>query len=137
MRSLPVHFALFCLEYFGEYRVQSAFWFEFNRRGAIEEILVRAERESPPAIYLAMQRTPYLDGYWRFYLIKHHREDLLDRTRYLIADTVDVSSMPAGSVLLASRHDPSLQKLVDAGELRTVALIPEPGDPPAFEILRR
>ena len=84
-----------------------------------------------------MQRTPYLDEYWRFYLIKNHREDLLARTRHFQADTLDVSAVPAGSLLLASRQDVSLEKLVAAGELKTVALIPEPGDPPAFEILRR
>lgn len=134
---VPVHFALFCAEYFGDYRLQSAFWFEFNRRGAIEEILAREAQDHPPAIYLSTQRTPYLDGYWRLYLIKHHREDLLDRTRYFEADTLDVTGVPAGSLLLVSRQDASLDKLVETGKLKTVALIPEPGDPPAFAILRR
>ena len=123
--------------YFGDYRLQSAFWFEFNRRGAIEELLAREGQDHPPAIYLSMQRTPYLDGYWRLYLIKHHREDLLDRTRYFEADTLNVSGVPAGSLLLVSRQDASLDKLVETGKLKTVALIPEPGDPPAFAILRR
>jgi 4-amino-4-deoxy-L-arabinose transferase-like glycosyltransferase len=134
---VPVHFALFCVEYFGDYRVQSAFWFEFNRRGAIEEVLAREATDHPPAIYLSVQRTPYLDEYWRFYLIKNHREDLLARTRHFQADTLDVNEVPPGSLLLASRQDVSLEKLVAAGELKTVALIAEPGDPPAFEVLRR
>ena len=134
---VPIHFALFCTEYFGSYRVQSAFWFEFNRRGAIEEILARDVQGHPPAIYLSTLRIPYLEAYWRLYLIKHDREDLLDRTRYFNADTLDVSDVPAGSLLLASRQDTSLEKLVASGELKTVALIPEPGDPPAFAILRR
>ena len=134
---VPIHFALFCTEYFGAYRIQSAFWFEFNRRGAIEEILARDVQGHPPAIYLSTLRIPYLEAYWRLYLIKHDREDLLDRTRYFNADTLDVSDVPAGSLLLASRQDTSLEKLVASGELKTVALIPEPGDPPAFAILRR
>ena len=71
------------------------------------------------------------------YLIKHHREDLLERTRYFNADTLDVSGVPVGSLLLASTQDAALEKLVASGELKRVALIPEPGDPPAFEILRR
>jgi 4-amino-4-deoxy-L-arabinose transferase-like glycosyltransferase len=134
---VPIYFALFCAEYFGSYRVQSAFWFEFNRRGAIEEILRRDARDHAPAIFLNTQRIPYLEAYWRFYLIKHHREDLQDRTRYVRADSLDAGSIPTGSLLLGSRPDPSLDKLVEAGALKVVALIPEPGDPPAFEILQR
>jgi 4-amino-4-deoxy-L-arabinose transferase-like glycosyltransferase len=134
---VPVHFALFCIDYFVDYPLHSDFWFGFNRRGAIEEILARDGREHPPAIYLNPQLTPSLDGYWRLYLIKHHREDLLQRTRYYEADTLDVSTVPAGSLLLASRQDAAMDKLVAAGELETVAVILEPGDPPAFAVLRR
>ena len=134
---VPIHFAVFCVEYFGAYRVQSAAWFEFNRRGAIEEILAREAQEHPPAIYLSTVRTPYLDAYWQLYLIKHHREDLLARTRHLETDRPDLRSIPAGSLLLTSRQDTFLEKSIASGELTTVALIPEPGDPPAFAILRR
>jgi hypothetical protein len=134
---VPIHFALFCVEYFGAYRLQSAYWFEFNRRGAIEEILAREALEHPPAIYLSTRRTPYLDAYWQLYLIKHHRQDLLSRTRHLDTDTPDLNSIPSGSLLLTSRQDTFLEKLIATGELTTVALIPEPGDPPAFAILRR
>ena len=134
---VPLHFAFFCWEYFGNYRLQSAFWFEYNRRGAMEEIIAREPRDHPVAIYMSTHRIPYLDDYWRLYLIKHGRQDLLRRTVYFEADTLDVGTVPRGSVLLASRQDASLQKLVEAGELRSIALIPEPGDPPAFEILQR
>ena len=134
---VPLNFALFCSEYFGVYRIQSAFWFEFNRRGAIEEILARDASDRAPAIYLSTQRIPYLEAYWKLYLIKHGREDLLGRTRYFDADTLDVSDVPEGSLLLASREDATLATLAASGALKTVALIPEPGDPPAFAILRR
>ncbi len=134
---LPFHFAFFCVEYFGAYRAQSAFWFEFNRRGAIEEILARDVREHPPAVYVSRVLTPYLDSYWQFYLIKYGRQDLLGRTRYIDANTLDVSTVPRGSLLLTSTQDTFLEKVIANGELTTVALIPEPADPPAFAILRR
>jgi len=134
---VPVHFAFFCAEYFGDYRRQSAFWFDFNRRGAIEEILARDIQDHPPVIYLAAQRIPSLEGYWRFYLIKHHREDLLNRTRYFHPETMNVRDVPPGSLILASSGDPSFEPSLATGDLKTVALIPEPGDPPAFTILRR
>jgi 4-amino-4-deoxy-L-arabinose transferase-like glycosyltransferase len=134
---VPLHFAFFCVEYFGNYRLQSAFWFEWNRRGALEEIIAREPKDRPAAIYMSTHRIPYLDEYWRLYLIKHGRQDLLLRTVYFEADTLDVRTVPPGSVLLASRQDASLAKLVETGELRTIALIPEPGDPPAYAILGR
>jgi len=134
---VPLHFAFVSVEYFGSYRLQSAFWFGWNRRGAMEEIIAREPQDHPAAIYMSTRRIPYLDEYWRLYLIKHGRQDLLRRTVYFDADTLDVRTVPPGSVLLASRQDASLTKLVETGELHTVALIPEPGDPPAYAILRR
>jgi 4-amino-4-deoxy-L-arabinose transferase-like glycosyltransferase len=134
---VPMHFGLFCYEYFGAYRVQSAFWFEFNRRDAIEGILTRDAEAHAPAIYLSTRRIPYLSAYWKLYLIKHGREDLLARTRYFDADTLDVRDVPEGSLLLASREDKTLDALIENGGLKLLAAIPEPGDPPAFAILRR
>jgi hypothetical protein len=128
---------LFCAEYFGAYRVQSAYWFEFNRRGAFEEILARERQGGVPVIFLSTSRVRYLDEYWRLYLIKHGREDLLRRTRRVDADTLDVRAVPTGSLILASVQDQSLARLVEIGELKTLAKIPEPGDPPAFAILGR
>jgi 4-amino-4-deoxy-L-arabinose transferase-like glycosyltransferase len=134
---VPIHFGLFCYEYFGVYRVQSAFWFEFNRRDAIEGILSRDAEAHAPAIYLSTHRIPYIAAYWNLYLIKNKREDLLARTRYFDADTLDVRDVPEGSLLLASREDKALDALIENGGLKLLAASPEPGDPPAFAILRR
>jgi len=134
---VPIHFGLFCYEYFGVYRTQSAFWFEFNRRDAIEGILRRDAETPAPAIYLSTHRVPYLAAYWKLYLIKNRREDLLARTKYFDADTVDIRDVPEGSLLLASKEDKTLNALVENGGLKLLAEIPEPGDPPAFAILRR
>jgi 4-amino-4-deoxy-L-arabinose transferase-like glycosyltransferase len=134
---VPLHFAFFGVEYFGVYRLQSAYWFEFNRRGAIEDILARDAQEHPPAIYLSRVHTPYLDTYWQFYLLKHGRQDLIGRTRYIDAETLEVGNVPRGSLLLTSRQDTFLEPLLVNGDLHVVALIPEPGDPPVFAIFRR
>jgi hypothetical protein len=137
LAAIPLHFVVFLAEYFGPYRAQSAFWFEYNRRGALEDVIARAPRGGQQPVYMSTHRIPYLDAYWRLYLIKHGREDLLKRTEYFDADTLDARTVPAGSVLLASSQDASLQRLVESGELSELALIPEPGDPPQFRILRR
>ena len=76
-----------------------------------------------------------MDAYWRFYLIKHRREDLLERTVQI--DTVDVRDMPAGSLVLANEGDQVTAGLVGAGQLRRVATIPEVDRPGVFVILQR
>ena len=86
---VPIHFALFYTEYFWSYRVQSAFWFEFNRRGAIEEILKRDAQDHPPAIYLSTRRTPYLDGYWRLIGLPEDRPRGLSLDQEAAVYTID------------------------------------------------
>ena len=76
-----------------------------------------------------------MDAYWRFYLIKHKREDLLERT--VSIDTTDVKWMPARSLVLANLGDQLTGALVGAGQLKRVAVIPEIDGPGFFLILQR
>ena len=133
---IPLHFAFFCFDYFGDYRLRSAFWFEGNRRGAIEDAVARDARERVPAIYLNTD-IPYIDAYWKLYLIKLRREDLLPRTVYVDAASLDPQAMPPRSLLVTLRDDRAARALIDAGKLREVAAIPEPADPPWFAVLQR
>ena len=133
---VPLHFCFFVVDYFGDYRVTSAFWFEGNRRGALEQIIDREPREHPPAIYLS-KAIPYIDAYWRFYVMKHGRQDLLERTEYFDPKNLNVQAVPERSVLLTTPDDTEVQALVAAGRLRMLALIPEPADPPSFAIFQR
>ncbi|PYR53570.1 MAG: hypothetical protein DMF91_28130, partial [Acidobacteria bacterium] len=121
---VPLHFCFFVVDYFGDYRVTSAFWFEGNRRGALEQIIDREPRERPPAIYLS-KAIPYIDAYWRFYVMKHGRQDLLERTEYFDPKNLNVQAVPERSVLLTTPDDTEVQALVAAGRLRMLALIPE------------
>ena len=47
------------------------------------------------------------------------------------------STSPRIAPTAACREDASLEKLVANGELKTIAVIPEPRDPRAFAIRRR
>ncbi len=134
---VPILFAFFLFDYYGDYRIRSAIWFNSNRRGAFEEIFARDSRQPVPAVYLSTNHITYLDAYWRLYLAKHHREDLLARTVYFDADTVDLQKVPRGALLLASSSDKRLQASTNARELVRLMDVLEPGDPPQFSILRR
>jgi 4-amino-4-deoxy-L-arabinose transferase-like glycosyltransferase len=131
------YFALFSLDYYRDYPINAAFWFNWNRRGAMEELLARERQLRPPAIYLSTHHITYLDAYWRFYLIKHGRQDLLPRTVYFDSEGYDVGTIPTGSLLLVGPDDHSLLPAREAGRLRTLAEIPEPADLPFFSILER
>jgi 4-amino-4-deoxy-L-arabinose transferase-like glycosyltransferase len=135
--AVPLQFAFFLFEYFGEYRVRSAFWFGWNRREALEDIIAREETPHPHRIYMSTTHVGYLDAYWRFYLLKHHRTDLLERTVYFDSNAFDVTSVERQDLILATGDDAPLLALAERGELRTIVRVAEPRDPPFFVIFER
>jgi hypothetical protein len=70
-----------------------------------------------------------------FYLTKHGRRDLLPRTRTF--EPSRVSSVPAGSLVLANIGDPTIDRLVRDGELRRVRTITDEDGLAFFTILQR
>jgi 4-amino-4-deoxy-L-arabinose transferase-like glycosyltransferase len=134
---VPLHFTFFLFEYYTDYRWRAAFWFEWNHRDAFELVLARHAMSPAPAIYITTDRVPYMEEYWRFYTIKHHRQDLLQRTIYFTSASLNPQSIQAGSLLVVGPHDAAAEALVQAGQLRRVAAIPEPRDPPFFAVLER
>jgi hypothetical protein len=137
LAAVPAYFAFFCYDYYGDYKLRSAFWFNYNHRGAVEDILAREPQMHPPGIYLSTHHIPYVEPYWRFYLIKYGRQDLLARTALFDSAAFDVRRVPPHSLLVVGRDDTALAPWVASGDLREVAKIPEPGDPPFFSILVR
>jgi 4-amino-4-deoxy-L-arabinose transferase-like glycosyltransferase len=141
---VPIQFARFSADYFGDYRVRVNSWLGGNLRGALEEIIKRTDRAGSARVYFATlqstaglmdTRNRWMDSYWRFYLGKHQREDLLARSGPLGAE--DVRTLPAHSLVLANDGDLRMAALVKTGELRLVASIPELDRDPFFLILER
>jgi 4-amino-4-deoxy-L-arabinose transferase-like glycosyltransferase len=132
---VPLHFAFFVYDYYGDYRLRSAFWFEWNHRDAFALAIARAREDAAPAIYLSTDQMPYMDAYWRFYLIKERAEPLLDRTVYFDAHAVDLQAIPAKSVLVVGPRD--AEALSSSTHVRRIALVPEPADPPFFSVWQR
>jgi 4-amino-4-deoxy-L-arabinose transferase-like glycosyltransferase len=137
LAAVPAHFAFFMVDYYRDYPPWAAFWFSWNRRGAIDTLLARNERQPAPAFYISTHHIPYIDAYWRLYLIERGREELLRRTVYFDSEGFDAAVIPRGALLLTGIDDTSLNRLIDAGQLRRVAAVPEPGNPPFFFVLER
>ena len=139
---VPLQFGAFYAGYFTEYRFRSAPWFGGNLAGALEKMIQLDAEEHPPAIYFAALRSTsglldirnrWMDNYWRFSLIKHGRQDLLDRTAAFDAP----DQVPAGSLVLGNVGDLTADGLVKSGRFKIAALIQEPDNSTFFQILRR
>jgi hypothetical protein len=139
-----LQFGRFYVGYFGEYRERSAPWFGGNLRGALEALIEEDARTHPQSIHFATLRATsglldirnrWMDVYWKFYLIKHRREDLLARTRRY--EPRDGQHVASGSLVLGNVGDVAIDALVKSGELEVVRGVPEPDNSVFFEILRR
>jgi 4-amino-4-deoxy-L-arabinose transferase-like glycosyltransferase len=144
---VPIQFGAFLVDYFTDYRLRSQYWLGGNLRGALEQLIDRQQQEQAPRVYLAKFRSTsglldtrnrWIDVYWKFYLIKHGRTDLLDRTAFIDPQyRQEVLAMPRGSLVLGNLEDTTTAALVKERQLAVVAAIPELEGQPFFSILRR
>jgi 4-amino-4-deoxy-L-arabinose transferase-like glycosyltransferase len=138
-----VQFRWFQSDYFADYRVRSSSWLGGNIGGALEAIIERAGAETPGIYFSTLKssagqvdgRDQYMRDYWRFYLTKHHREDLLARTHSFAPDAV--TQLASGSLVLANVGDGGIERLVAERQLAQVAEIPELDGSTFFMVLRR
>lgn len=142
--AVVVQFALFQIEYHGPYRVRAAPWLNGNTRGAIDRLIVEADRRPGAPIVFATLRNGlgrwdlknrWMPAYWRFYLIKHERLDLLDRTLFF-PQNQNIDAIAAGSLMLGNAEDPNLQRLLARGSTH-IADIPEMDREPFFTLAWR
>ena len=129
---MVLQFGGFWTDYFNDYRVRSAFWLGGNLRGAMEELIARSDPGTKPAIYFSTLastsgqldwRNYFLDTYWRFYLVKHHRLDLAAQTHHL--GTAALDGVPRGSLILANLDNAAATTLAASGALTRLTTIDE------------
>jgi hypothetical protein len=141
-----IQFTYFYVDYFGGYRIRRSSDQEGNVRIAYETLLERPTSVPVPAVYLShkMEFAGLRDLYWRFYLLKHDREDLLPRTineessQELDGDRIH--KLPVGTIVVtgASREtNTAIDQLVSARELRRDTLVRAADGVPTFWILER
>ena len=135
--AMPLQFARFYGDYFGDYRIRSSTWFERNIRGALTNIEERDAHEPRPAVYLPTS-IPWIDAYWKFYLLKDHRTYLTERTRYFDPKTLNVDEVPARSLVLVELSEAGLAQMNPGlAVLRPIDRIAEPNGVPSFIVLER
>ncbi len=130
--ATALQFAVLQHHYHGAYLIRSAPWLNGNLRGALTTLMEEAERRPASTVYFAIMRNRlgrwdlknrWTPAYWRFYVTKHHRQDLLARTVFLTpADNIE--SLPVGSLVLSNTESPEVEQALRASAI-TLAEIPE------------
>jgi 4-amino-4-deoxy-L-arabinose transferase-like glycosyltransferase len=133
---VPVEFSYFYRDYFGDYRLASAEWFNRNIRGGLEDVIAREDRNRPIPVYLSID-IGNIDQYWQFYLIKHDRADLQPRTVYFDSKSIALATIPSGGLVVCPTEDVWQQEQVKLGELQLLNVIREPDGKPSFVVLAR
>ena len=129
--ALPLQFAAFYRDYFGDYRVRSYAWFEYNMRGGMEEMIRRAGEGTPVWISQSLQ---WADYYWPFYLDRFGRPELKQQTHYIDPERYDLAAIGPGSLVLCRAGEE--RRFLDAGFTR-VAAIEEPDRTHSLSVLQR
>src|SRR3989344_217337 len=104
---MPIQFIVFVTGYFNNYPARSYRQFNYNIQGAYEEIIAKA-KDDTGAIYID-NKIPFADRYWKFYLIKNQKEDLLRKTIFF--DAANLVSVPSNSLILFRFDSSSDQQL--------------------------
>lgn len=97
-------FVPFYRDYLTEYRVRASFWFDRNIRGGLEDVISR-DRERPISRVYISRTTRWIDWYWKWYLAKHRRPQLLARTVYTVPAEIDPAQMPPHSVVFGETEE--------------------------------
>jgi len=135
--AMPVQFGYFYRDYLNDYQTRSAFWFDpANFRGVAEYLIANAPAGRTPLVYLSADLDD-VAARWRFYLVKHRREDLLPRTSLFAATALDVRGVAPGSLLVLYANDPVVPSLVASGTCAVASRIADITGVQSAVILRK
>jgi len=135
--AMPAQFAAFYYDYFNDYRIRSAFSFDpANFRGVAEFLLSSQTSGEAPPMYLS-EELDDVAARWRFYLAKHRREDLLQRTSLFTARDLDVSKVPAGSLIVLYANDPAVPALLGPEKCAVASVVTDIAGARSAVILRK
>jgi hypothetical protein len=142
-----LQFAYFYVDYFKGFQARGSGTAESNVRLALERAIDIAGDRPIPAIYLARVRNEFggLGKFYAdFYLIKKHREDLIDRTTegdvYGGFELDRLLQLPRGSLIIVNpsgKNDPVIDRMVSSGDVKKHERLLTPDGTPMFWILER
>jgi 4-amino-4-deoxy-L-arabinose transferase-like glycosyltransferase len=135
---VPIQFGRFYVDYLTEYRSRSSVWFEGAAGEAFDDVLKREAVHHAPAFYLS-RRFRWVAEYWKLYLIKHGREDLLRQTVYFEPGGADPRALVPGTLIVQPYDISSAAhgREDNSAAFRTVKVIAGPDGRPTFEILEK
>jgi hypothetical protein len=135
--TMPIQYAYFDRDYFTEYRTRSAVWFDpVNVRGVAEYVIANEPPTSAPSVFLS-EDLDDVAARWKFYMARHGRTELLERSRMFSADRIDVNAVPAGSLLVFYANDPKAAALVAGGTFSVATVVVDAAGGKAAIILRK
>jgi hypothetical protein len=88
-------------------------------------------------VFLSNGDDAMMEAFWRLAVAMHDAGDLLPRTVYFDARKIRLDDLPERALIVSTKNDTAVRALVDAGDLREIAAIPEPGDPPYYFVVER
>lgn len=132
--AMPLQFSYFLYDYFADYRIRSYNWMKYNIPGALEEVISQETRE--PASYIFIdRRIEFVDRYWRFYLIKHNKEELLTKTIFFEPRDIVLEELSENSIILYNFNNVDGLK-TEIGPFHKTANIFEPDGVSTFYVYR-
>jgi hypothetical protein len=129
--SIAWQFAGFYSTYFGSYRAASAPWFGGNLRDANAAVIAAQPPGRPSPIYISAH-IPYASRYWRFDVIRHHRDDL-PAPEYVDAPP---PAAAAGAWLICASAAEDCRSAQASGWRKQMSAV-EPDGTPTFDVLVR
>jgi hypothetical protein len=130
---MPLQFAVFAADYFGDYRARSAGRYEYNIRGALEQAIALHDRNPDAPIYLN-DDVLFIRAYWEFYLRLLGRTDLRGRQIMFDSNSDLPTEMPSKSLVMTDINERAMAKLDGRPDFARVAEVTDPvagSSPPA------
>jgi hypothetical protein len=136
LAAIPLQFAYVYRDYFTHYQRRSAFYYDPSAfRDVAESLLAAQPPGSSRPTYLSNQLDD-VGAKWRFYTTKHHREKLLQDTRY-IGEVDELDGVANGSFAVLYAEDPSVVGLLYTEKWTLVRTVSDVDDRRASVILRK
>lgn len=132
---IGLQFVFFLTDYFSGYRVRSYGWFNYNIPDSLERLIEQDNAGKVNKIYLD-SNIYFIERYWRFFLIKHKQEILLDKTLYYDPMNIDQQNLESNSLLYLRFDRMDALQTTYKYQFRKVNTILEPDGFPSFYIYR-
>ena len=130
---IPLQFGFFLHDYFNGYRERSYVWFDYDISGAEEAVLTEESKRPADFINFDNRIYYYTDRYWKFILIKHHREDLIHKISFF--DPLVLNYFQPNTIVLY-RYDHISYQLRQIPPLRLIKTVVEPDGTVSLYIYR-